>query len=784
MKKLNLTEQKGIAQIFLLIGMLLVAISLPLATKLVQQNQENRSNAATKTTCTCYKGNAQGAKSYGSYSSSSACKSACSGGSCKCTTSTVATTITTPICVYNCSNWSACSGGWKTCTAQTKSSSSPSTCTGGSKIGTRQACTSTGKTNGSTCNSNSECTSGYCSNKKCVAKPTTTAQCIYICAKWSDCVNGTKTCKEDKNATATACTGGTKQVGKTQSCSVTKKANGVACGSSSECNSGYCNSSKICANKPDTAVQATYYYFKEGTGCVIISATSITCQTIACYSSKSSCETAHRGPTPTIPASCGCYRGNAQGVNKLTQYTTADTCKAGGGTWVWSSSCRGTNTAASTYPCTYTYSDWSTCVGGTRTRNIASRAPAGCTGGSPVLSESCSETMCTVGTYKCEGKSIYYCKALAVGYSAWGVYKTCNVTCITSSNGVQCDSSTTLCGIAASDNRDHYPVSNHCITGATYVEVDKEGKDGYYNWTCTKGGVTNDCKAGTKKSGSGGGGGGGGSDYYTGFAVSPSTLKLKVGESATVTATESVIWSSDKADIAMVTADGIVTGVAVGTATVTATNASGATATVAVTVIASDARTLSFKVAFAGIKSYYTSGIGSTYNCLASLGDMTVEILNRPTNTYEKFTGVKVSVEGNELDSKENQVFRVSNLEVGSSLAGVNTFNYVKVKGPFHLKRRMCQDGQTGKLDETTTCDINLGKTDGVPYDFSEYTLLAGDVDSNGVINSVDFSLVKNAVNADAEPECGRQYDLNMDGVVNALDLNLVKDSLSSIDDE
>ena len=41
--------------------------------------------------------------------------------------------------------------------------------------------------------------------------------------------------------------------------------------------------------------------------------------------------------------------------------------------------------------CTYTYSPWSACSGGTQTRTVASATPAGCTG-TPVLSQSCTVT--------------------------------------------------------------------------------------------------------------------------------------------------------------------------------------------------------------------------------------------------------------------------------------------------------------------------------------------------------------------------------------------------------
>ncbi|MDD4106986.1 MAG: hypothetical protein PHX84_03560, partial [Candidatus Shapirobacteria bacterium] len=42
----KILKQKGLASIFTLIGMVVVSIILPVATKLVEQNQENRSKAA------------------------------------------------------------------------------------------------------------------------------------------------------------------------------------------------------------------------------------------------------------------------------------------------------------------------------------------------------------------------------------------------------------------------------------------------------------------------------------------------------------------------------------------------------------------------------------------------------------------------------------------------------------------------------------------------------------------------------------------------------------------
>ncbi|MCX6720756.1 MAG: DUF1566 domain-containing protein [Candidatus Staskawiczbacteria bacterium] len=51
----------------------------------------------------------------------------------------------------------------------------------------------------------------------------------------------------------------------------------------------------------------------------------------------------------------------------------------------------------------FTYSDWGTCsAGGTQTHTIATQSPAGCTGGSPILSQSCTPPVvptCTSFTY-------------------------------------------------------------------------------------------------------------------------------------------------------------------------------------------------------------------------------------------------------------------------------------------------------------------------------------------------------------------------------------------------
>jgi uncharacterized repeat protein (TIGR02543 family) len=54
-----------------------------------------------------------------------------------------------------------------------------------------------------------------------------------------------------------------------------------------------------------------------------------------------------------------------------------------------------TFTQTSPTTCTsFTYSDWSACVNGQQTRTVTSSSPTGCTGGNPVLTQSCASLTC------------------------------------------------------------------------------------------------------------------------------------------------------------------------------------------------------------------------------------------------------------------------------------------------------------------------------------------------------------------------------------------------------
>ena len=285
--------------------------------------------------------------------------------------------------------------------------------------------------------------------------------------------------------------------------------------------------------------------------------------------------------------------------------------------------------------------------------------------------------------------------------------------------------------------------------------------------------------------------------------LSPDSLQLKKGDSYKITV-ETVpvingvvfLWQSSDARVATVDTNGLVfaknEGETIVTVKVVGTNIYSEMKVEVKELVESS---INFKFSFFGI----TPGAKCISEYLVPKTKIELDIANIPSISSGKYVNkIQTSFEEtDEVDSKGNKIFKVTGLTLDKDKFGsVNNFNYIKIKGPWHLKRRMCQDGQDKKLAESTVCDINLKASSGKMYDFSEYTLLAGDVTGDGsggkngigggdgVINSLDLVYVKNRINPGAEISCGRQGDLNMDGVVNTLDLSLVKYSLTERDDE
>ncbi|MCW1948952.1 MAG: Ig-like domain-containing protein [Candidatus Shapirobacteria bacterium] len=287
----------------------------------------------------------------------------------------------------------------------------------------------------------------------------------------------------------------------------------------------------------------------------------------------------------------------------------------------------------------------------------------------------------------------------------------------------------------------------------------------------------------------------------TSVTLNFTTLELAVGGRQLIgvtvvptTATnKNVTWETTNASVASVSNTGLVTGVAIGSATITAKTINGKSDTVSVVVkntitgaptvaptgvvptgdLAEEPK-VSFKFSFRGVSPQVSE-------CFDALNDLKVEVMNITSREYE--SGIEAGFEAlvGQTTPIGDQIFRVTDLMLDTDkFSRANAFNYIKIKGPFHVQARMCQNNQSGKLSDTTVCAVKLDGS--VVYDFSRYALLSGDINQDGMVNGIDYSELKS--NFGQEISCGDDGDLNMDGVVNSIDANLLKDALSTRDDE
>ncbi|PJC77291.1 hypothetical protein CO010_00765 [Candidatus Shapirobacteria bacterium CG_4_8_14_3_um_filter_39_11] len=110
----------------------------------------------------------------------------------------------------------------------------------------------------------------------------------------------------------------------------------------------------------------------------------------------------------------------------------------------------------------------------------------------------------------------------------------------------------------------------------------------------------------------------------------------------------------------------------------------------------------------------------------------------------------------------------------------VNVF----IKGPKHLAKKFCQNNQTGRCGEDSAgIALSAGENN---LDFSKLVLEAGDLPNpnednqqDGVVNSVDFSLIESRVGK-VDSASLSVADLNLDGIVNWGDAGLLLNTLGT----
>ncbi len=145
---------------------------------------------------------------------------------------------------------------------------------------------------------------------------------------------------------------------------------------------------------------------------------------------------------------------------------------------------------------------------------------------------------------------------------------------------------------------------------------------------------------------------------------------------------------------------------------------------------------------------------------------------NGLSNTYSNIIPTRDSV----VDGKV--VYRVSQI-----LTGFNQTSNVAlfIKGPKHLQIKYGQDNQTAMYNAaggqlTMTSDSSTSPM----HDFTGYPLLAGDLNQDGVVNGLDYALLKPEALSHKTVSPGGNLDGDLDGdcVVTSNDVQLFKTSL------
>ena len=107
------------------------------------------------------------------------------------------------------------------------------------------------------------------------------------------------------------------------------------------------------------------------------------------------------------------------------------------------------------------------------------------------------------------------------------------------------------------------------------------------------------------------------------------------------------------------------------------------------------------------------------------------------------------------------------------------------IKGRRHIQKKICDSVPTETSPGTYRCptgNITLVAGDN-NLDFSGILLLVGDLDQTGIVDSVDFSLVKNCLSK-SDSVCVNSSDLNLDGKVDTQDFSLIIAALGIRTDE
>ncbi len=169
---------------------------------------------------------------------------------------------------------------------------------------------------------------------------------------------------------------------------------------------------------------------------------------------------------------------------------------------------------------------------------------------------------------------------------------------------------------------------------------------------------------------------------------------------------------------------------------------------------------LSFKVKFSGTNYR----VGDQEIVVDDIGTRPVDIIVKGNGINQKYKDVMV--EFNDQAVGEGYLELVG-VEPGDNYA-------VLIKGPVHLARRFCVEEQVEHcwLGEE---EISLQPGEN-SFDWTGLNLEPGDIDQNGVVNSSDFTTLKQALMRKGDI----QEDINFNGIVNGQDITFFLQTLST----
>jgi len=169
---------------------------------------------------------------------------------------------------------------------------------------------------------------------------------------------------------------------------------------------------------------------------------------------------------------------------------------------------------------------------------------------------------------------------------------------------------------------------------------------------------------------------------------------------------------------------------------------------------------LTFKIKFEGTE-YRVGGIMKTVD---DIGTQFVDLLVKGNGVSSKYEDVPVVFDSQAIGNGSVELVGV---QPGEGYA-------ILIKGPVHLAKRFCKDDQKEHcwLGEE---EISLASGEN-NFDWTDINLEPGDIDKNGVVNSADFTLLKEALKLEGDVE----EDINFNGIVNGQDITFFLNTLST----